>query len=215
MVDGVDMNESIDNLVAYQPSPDALAEISVETNNYAADIGNVAGGVISNVIKSGANAFRGNVFEFYRNGKFGANTWERNRSGAARAERKQHIFGATLGGPILKNKLFFFLDYQGTVLDQPGTQTVSVAPDAWRRGDLSTIGATIRDPRTGQPFPGNQIPLNRISPTALAILTSPNYPSPNRTVTGVANNYVGDSLSTTRAHQGDVRLDWNASDRDK
>ena len=215
MVDGVEINDTMDNRIGYQPSPDALSQISVETNNYAADTGNVAGGVIGNVIKSGANAFRGNVFEFYRNGTFDANTWERNRSGAARAERKQHIFGATLGGPVLKNKLFFFLDYQGTVLDQPGTQTVSVAPDAWRRGDLSTIGATIRDPRTGQPFPGNQIPLNRISPTALAILTSPNYPSPNRTVTGVANNYVGDSLSTTRAHQGDVRLDWNASDRDK
>ena len=66
-IDGVDMNESIDNLVAYQPSPDALAQISVETNNYAADTGNVGGAVISNVIKSGSNLFRGNVFEFYRN----------------------------------------------------------------------------------------------------------------------------------------------------
>ena len=81
MVDGVEINDTMDNRIGYQPSPDALAEISVETNNYAADIGNVAGGVISNVIKSGANNFRGNVFEFYRNGKFDANTWERNRSG--------------------------------------------------------------------------------------------------------------------------------------
>jgi hypothetical protein len=215
MVDGVEINDTMDNRVGYQPSPDALAEISVETNNYAADIGNVAGGVIGNVIKSGANNFRGNVFEFYRNGKFDANTWERNRSGAARAERKQHIFGATLGGPILKNKLFFFVDYQGTVLDQPGTQTVAVAPVAWRRGDLSSLTTPIRDPRTGLPFPGNQIPLNRISPVALAILNSPNYPAPNRTVTGLTGNYVGDSLSTTRAHQGDLRLDWNASERDK
>ncbi|PYQ69289.1 MAG: hypothetical protein DMG04_28855, partial [Acidobacteria bacterium] len=70
IVDGVDMNESIDNLVAYQPSPDALAEISVETNNYAADTGNVAGAVISNVTKSGSNLVRGNVFEFYRNSDF-------------------------------------------------------------------------------------------------------------------------------------------------
>src|SRR5258706_4301633 len=215
MVDGVEINDTMDNRVGYQPSPDALAEISVETNNYSADTGNVAGGVISNVIKSGANNFRGNVFEFYRNGKFDANTWERNRSSSPRAQRKQHIFGATLGGPILKNKLFFFLDYQGTVLDQPGTQTVSVTPDAWRRCDLSTIGATIRDTRTDLPIPGHQIPLNRISPVALAILNNPNYPSPNRTVTGVTNNYVGDALTTTRAHQGDLRLDWNASDRDK
>ena len=81
-IDGVDMNESIDNLVAYQPSPDALAQISVETNNYAADTGNVAGAVISNVIKSGSNRFRGNVFEFYRNSKMDANSWSNNRSSA-------------------------------------------------------------------------------------------------------------------------------------
>jgi hypothetical protein len=215
LIDGVDMNETVDNRIAYQPSPDALAEISVETNNYAADIGNVAGAVISNVVKSGANQFRGNVFEFYRNSDFDANTWANNRSNAPKGERKQNIFGATLGGPIIKNKLFFFVDYQGTILDQPGTQVVSVAPAAWRTGDLSSISTVVRDPRTGLPFPGNQIPLNRISPTALAILNSPNYPVPNRTVTGVTGNYVGDFLSTTRAHQGDLRLDWNASANDK
>jgi hypothetical protein len=73
-IDGVDMNESIDNLVAYQPSPDALSQISVETNNYAADTGNVAGAVISNVIKSGSNRFKGNLFEFYRNSVLDANS---------------------------------------------------------------------------------------------------------------------------------------------
>ena len=81
-VDGFDVNETIDNRVAYQPIPDAIAEISVETNNYAADVGNVGGAVVSNVIKSGTNRYRGNVFEFYRNSKFDANTWENNRSGA-------------------------------------------------------------------------------------------------------------------------------------
>jgi len=216
MVDGVEINDTMDNRVGYQPSPDAIAQISVETNNYAADTGNVAGGVISNVIKSGANQLRGNLFEFYRNSDFDANTWERNRSSAARAERKQHIFGGTLGGPIVKDKLFFFVNYQGSILDTPGSQTASVAPEAWRRGDLSSIATPIRDPRTGLPFPGNQIPANRISPFARALLgDTAKYPLPNRTVTGVAGNYVGESLSTTRAHQGDLRLDWNASAHDK
>ena len=216
MVDGIEINDTMDNRVGYQPSPDALAEISVETNNYAADTGNVGGAVISNVIKSGTNSFRGNVFEFYRNSDFDANSWDRNRSKAARPERKQHIFGATLGGPIIKNKLFFFVNYQGTVLDQPGSQTASVAPEAWRRGDLSSVTTAIIDPRTGQPFPGNQIPVSRFSPTALAILNSPDYPLPNREVPGgITGNYVGDSLSQTRAHQGDLRLDWNASANDK
>src|SRR5438034_3033241 len=144
MVDGIDMNESIDNLVAYQPSPDALAEISVETNNYAADVGNVGGAVISAVTKSGANRFQGNAFEFYRNSDFDANTWENNRSGAAKQERKQHIFGGTLGGPVVRNSLFFFADYQASRQDAPGFVTASLAPESWRRGDLSSVSTQIR-----------------------------------------------------------------------
>ena len=163
-IDGVDMNESIDNLVAYQPSPDALAEISVETNNYSADTGNVAGAVISNVIKSGSNSFRGNAFEFYRNSKMDANSWSNNRSNAAKPNRRQDIFGGTLGGPIVKNTVFFFGNYQGTRFKQPGVETASVAPETWRRGDLSSVtNVTIRDPQTGQAFAGNQIPTGRIS----------------------------------------------------
>ena len=216
MVDGVDMNESIDNLVAYQPSPDALAEISVETNNYAADTGNVAGAVISNVIKSGSNVVRGNVFEFYRNSDFDANTWDNNRSNAPKAQRKQHIYGGTLGGPLKKNKLFIFGDYQGTKFDAPGSETVSVAPGEWRNGDLSTAVATIRDPQTGLAFSGNQVPVARISPIARAILSNTSlYPLPNRNVGGVSGNFVGDALTTTRAHQGDVRVDWNVTANDK
>jgi hypothetical protein len=215
-IDGVDMNESIDNLVAYQPSPDALAQISVETNNYGADTGNVAGAVISNVIKSGTNAVRGNVFEFYRDSSMDANSWANNRSKAAKPERTQHIYGATLGGPILRNKLFAFGNYQGTRFDAPGSETVSVAPEAWRRGDLSSVTATIRDPLTGQAFPGNQIPASRISPIAAAILNNVAlYPLPNRTVSGVTGNYVGETLTTNRANQGDARIDWNTSAKDK
>src|SRR5499427_1450301 len=217
MVDGVDMNESIDNLVAYQPSPDALAEISVETNNYAADTGNVAGAVISNVFKSGSNVVRGNVFEFYRNSDFDANTWDNNRSNAPKAERTQHIFGGTLGGPLKKDKWFIFGDYQGTRFNAPGSETASVAPAEWRAGNLATVGSPVHDPLTGQAFDGNQIPLTRISPIARSILGNTSlYPLPNRNVGGgVTGNYVGDALTTTRAHQGDVRVDWNATAKDK
>jgi hypothetical protein len=215
-LDGVDMNESIDNLVPYQPSPDALAEISVETNNYSAELGNVAGAVIGNVMKSGTNEIRGNVFEFYRNSDFDANSWENNRSDADKPERTQHIYGFTLGGPIVRNKLFFFGDYQGTRLDQPGSQVLALAPESWRRGDLSDVSTPIIDPVTNQPFPGNQIPENRISPVARAILgDSSLYPLPNRDVEGVEGNYVGEQLTTTRAHQWDVKIDANLSDADK
>ncbi|MGH9374056.1 MAG: TonB-dependent receptor domain-containing protein, partial [Vicinamibacterales bacterium] len=215
-IDGVDMNESIDNLVAYQPSPDALAEISVETNNYSADTGNVAGAVISNVIKSGTNRFRGNAFEFYRNSKMDANSWSNNRSNAAKPNRRQDIFGGTIGGPLVPNKLFFFGSYQGTRFDQPGSETASVAPESWRRGDLSSVTTQIRDPRTGQTFAGNQIPGGRISPLASAILNNTSlYPLPNRNVAGVTGNFVGERLETIRAHQSDVRIDWSPSSKDK
>ncbi|HEU4525186.1 MAG TPA: TonB-dependent receptor, partial [Gemmatimonadales bacterium] len=215
-VDGLDANETIDNRVAYQPIPDAVAEIAVETNNYAADVGNVGGALVSNVVKSGTNRFRGSVFEFYRNSEFDANTWENNRSAAPRPERKQHIYGGTLGGPIVKDKLFFFADYQGSRQDAPGPATASVAPESWRNGDLSSLNVVIRDPLTGLPFPNNQIPLDRISPIARQILNDhANYPLPNRSVAGVSGNFVGESLFVIRAHQGDLRLDWNASASDK
>ena len=216
-IDGVDMNESIDNLVAYQPSPDALSQISVETNNYSADTGNVAGAVISNVLKSGSNLLGGNVFEYYRNSKMDANSWSNNRSGAAKPERRQDIYGGTLGGPLLKNRVFFFANYQGTRFDAPGFETVSVAPETWRRGDLSSVTAAIRDPRTGTPFPGNQIPAGRISGIASGILNNlALYPLPNRAVPGgISGNFVGETLTTERAHQGDGRVDWNASPNDK
>jgi hypothetical protein len=215
-VDGFDANETIDNRVSYQPSPDAIAQISVETNNYSADVGNVGGAIVSSVIKSGSNRFSGSAFEFYRNSKFDANTWENNRSKAPKQERKQHIYGATLGGPIRKDKLFFFADYQGSRQDAPGFTTASVAPEAWRRGDLSSVATPIIDPLTGQRFPNNTIPLNRISASARALLNDlAKYPLPNRTVAGVTGNYVGETLLSIRAHQGDVRLDWNASDKDK
>jgi hypothetical protein len=218
LLDGVDMTETVDNRVAYQPNPDALAEISVETNNYAADVGNVAGAVISSVLKSGSNRFRGNAFEFYRNSDMDANTWENNRSGAAKAQRTQHIFGGTFGGPIIKNKLFFFGNFQQTKLDQPGSAVASVAPAEWRAGNLSNVTTPIRDPLTGQPFPGNIIPANRISPVARALLAdTAKYPLPNRGATSglVTGNYVGSSLSETSAPQGDVRIDYNPSNNDR
>jgi Carboxypeptidase regulatory-like domain/TonB dependent receptor-like, beta-barrel len=216
-VDGLDVNETIDNRVAYQPIPDALAEISVESNNYSADVGNVGGAVVNSVIKSGANEFHGNVFEFYRNSDFDANTWENNRSAAPKQERKQHIYGGTAGGPIVRNSVFFFADYQGSRQDAPGFLTASVAPEAWRRGDLSDVSVQIRDPRTGLPFSGNQIPIDRFGATARAILNdTTNYPLPNRTVPGgIIGNYVGETLLKIRAHQGDVRVDWSASTNDK
>ena len=202
-IDGVDMNESIDNLVAYQPSPDALAEISVETNNYSADTGNVAGAVISNVIKSGTNSFHGNAFEFYRNSSMDANSWSNNRSSAAEAgapagHLRRHASADRWSRASCSSS--------ATTRARGSTRPAS-RRSRWRRrpGARVTCRAsppTIRDPATGVAFAGNQIPLGRISPIARAILSNTSlYPLPNRVVSGVTGNYVGETLTTIRAHQ--------------
>ncbi len=221
-LDGVDMNESIDNLVAYQPSPDALAEVSVETNNYAAELGNVSGAIINNVIKSGTNNIHGNGFEFLRNSSMDANTWVNNRAHAVKPPKKQNIFGGTIGGPIVQNKVFFFADYQGLNLTDPaGSGTVlSVPLAAWRQGDLSSLlakGVTIKDPLTGQPFPGNIIPQSRFSPTAKALLADTTaWPLPTLAGTDVVNNFVNSNTQrTTRNHQVDGKVDYNLSNENR
>jgi hypothetical protein len=213
-LDGVDMNEAVDNLLPYQPNPDALAEVRVETNNYSAEFGNVAGAVIGSTIKSGTNDYHGNGFEYWRDSSMAANTWENNRAHADKAKLKQHIFGGTFGGPLVKNKVFFFGDYEDFRRDRPGEQVVSVAPLAWRSGDFSGVGVTIRDPQTGQPFAGNIIPQARFSPIARAVLANTTlYPQP--TLPGDTNNFVAGSSQKLRTHQGDVKVDLNLSDRDR
>jgi len=213
-LDGVDMNEPIDNLLPYQPSPDALAEVRVETNNYSAEFGNVAGAVIGSTIKSGTNALHGNAFEYWRDSSMAANSWENNRGGAKKAELSQNIFGATVGGPIARNKAFFFGDYQSFLRDRPGEIVISVAPEAWRHGDLSSAGVIVKDPATGQPFPGNQIPESRFSPVARAVLANQRlYPLANRP--GDTSNLVTGSSDKQRTYQGDAKVDLNLSTNDR
>jgi hypothetical protein len=213
-LDGIDMNEPIDNTLPYQPSPDALAEVRVETNNYSAEFGNVAGAVIGSTIKSGTNEFRGNGFEYWRDSSMAANTWENNRAHAKKAELSQHIYGATIGGPLIKNKLFFFGDYQTFQRDKPSELVRSVAPAAWRQGDFSGVAVTIRDPVNGQPFAGNQVPTDRFSPIARAVLANQTlYPLPNRP--GNSSNLVAPNSERQRAYQGDVKVDANLSANDR
>ena len=118
-VDGIDANEGINNGILYQPSPDAVEQVSVETNNYSAELGNVAGAVVNMVIKSGTNQFRGNGFYYLRDNELAATPWATNRAGGTKANFTRDTFGGTIGGPILQNKLFFFGNYQGGRAGQP------------------------------------------------------------------------------------------------
>jgi carboxypeptidase family protein len=221
-IDGVNSNEAINDGIAYQPSPDAVEQVSVETLNYSAELGNVAGAVINMVIKSGTNQFRGNGFWYWRDNKLAATPWDVKRAGGKKSEFSRNIFGGTFGGPIVKESLFFFGNYQGgRERIPPNDAFATVVPDAWRRGDLSSLlarGIVIRDPRTGLPFPNNQIPVSRFSPLAAALFGNESlYPRANvaRPLSDFRQNYRGTTATTQDTNQFDVKLDWNASASDK
>jgi len=220
LLDGVDINEPIDNLVAYNPNVDALAEMRVLTGNASAEFGNATGATVIMATKSGTNAFHGDVFEFLRNDKLDSNDFFNNRSGSAKRALRQNIFGGTLGGPIRKDRLFFFMDYQGTRERDSGTSLNTVVPAALRTGNLAVFPAgSIKDPLTGQPFPGNVIPANRIvNPVAQALFSNPKlYPLPNAQGTGplgLQNNFVGVSANSLNNDQADAKIDFRATDKD-
>ncbi len=219
LLDGVDINDSIDNRIGYQPSVDALEEVKVLTGNAPAEFGNVGGAVVNAQLKSGTNAFHGNLFEYLRNDKLDANGFFSNRSSARKRALRRNIFGGTLGGPIRRDRLFFFLDYEGTREVDSGDGTASVALAEYRTGDLAKFPVVIRDPENKQPFAGNQIPQSRIvNPVSLALAQDTRlYPLPNRTGTGrigVSSNFVGRSANRTDNDQGDIKIDWRATDQD-
>ncbi len=140
LLDGVDNNFTSDNLVSYQPNPDAIEEFKLITNNASAEFGNFQGGIINVVIKSGTNQFHGNVFEDFRNDKLNADNWARNWQALPRSPLRWNQFGGTFGGPVKKDKLFFFTDYQGLrQATPPQFSSATVMPLAWRTGDFSSL----------------------------------------------------------------------------
>src|SRR6266849_3155288 len=143
------------------PNPDALEEFSVQTNAFSAEHGNATGAVVNMVTKSGSNQFHGSAFEFFRNGALNA----RNFFAARHDLIKRSQFGGTLGGPIKKDRLFFFGSYQGTIQRSvSGTSTALTPTAAQRTGDFSSLQTQLVDPITRQPFAGNQIPVSRLDP---------------------------------------------------
>src|SRR5262249_45177645 len=149
------------------PNPDALEEFSVQTNNYSAEAGRAAGAVVNIVTKSGTNQLHGTLFEFLRNGAMNS----RNFFAATSDKLKRNQFGGSIGGPIIKDRLFFFGTYQGTQTRNISTgNTTFVLTPAQRAGDFSSVSRQLIDPLTKQPFPGNQIPAARINPLTSKLL---------------------------------------------
>lgn len=159
------------------PNPDAIQEFSFQTNNYSAKFGGRGGGVVNMVTKSGSNAFHGSLFEYVRNHAMNA----RNFFASTDDGLKRNQYGVAVGGPIVRNKTFFFFSWQGTQLRQrPPTSTTVVPTAEQRRGDFSSLlpGTQLIDPVTRQPVPGNIIPASQLDPVALKILET--IPLPNQ-----------------------------------
>ena len=136
LLDGMDNNQVSDNLLGYTPAPDAIQEFNLITNNAPAEFGNFEGGIVNATIKSGTNAFHGDVWEFFRNDKLNANSWQNNLQTPALPKQKirWNMFGGTLGGPIIKNRLFFFADYQAQRFDIPSSAVANTMFTAAERG---------------------------------------------------------------------------------
>jgi hypothetical protein len=159
LLDGISVNEQLFDGTVVRPSVDAINEFKVQANSFSAEFGR-GNAVLNATIKGGTNEIHGTVYEFLRNNKLDA----RNFFLAAKAPYRQNQFGTAIGGPVRKDKDFFFLNYEGLRVRQGRAFNPIVPSDAFRRGDFSSVTTPVRDPLTGDPFPGNIIPANRINP---------------------------------------------------
>ncbi len=224
-LDGIDLNETFNNLIAYSPSPEALGEVKVLTANSPADYGNVNGGGVVSVLKSGTNQIHSSLFGFLQNYNLNANSWNNNQAipKIPKNSYTQDQFGGTLGGPIVRDKLFFFVDYLGSREHSGGTSTASAFTQAMRNGDFSALLATktptqLYDTQNGfAPYAGDKgIPI--LNPVAQFLFANPNlYPLPNATpVDGLTKNDLQGPARSFRANnQGDVRVDFSPRNADK
>ncbi len=218
-LDGISIDETQNNLIGYAPSPDALQEIRVISANAPAQYGNVNGGDIVSVLKSGTNKFHGSIFDNVEDQDLTGTTWSNGFAGLPKTPYTQNIFGATFGGPIFKNKLFFFVDYEGTRNHSGGFGANSVLSAAERQGDFSAAlakGYSIVNQQAGyQPFTG-AVPIN--NPVVQFLVSHPQYyPLPNHAATDGLdqNNFQGPTNAFVTNDQGDIKIEYDPRAADK
>ncbi|HEY8561627.1 MAG TPA: carboxypeptidase regulatory-like domain-containing protein [Pyrinomonadaceae bacterium] len=212
-LDGVDNNETLFGVAVVVPSIDAIQEFKVQTANYSAEFGRGSGANVNVAIKNGTNELRGTVYEFVRNDAFDA----RNPFSTRKNPLRRNQFGFSVGGPIvlpkfgsgdplvdLRDRSFFFFNYEGLIERRGFTSLVNVPSAAQRGGVFATA---ITDPTTGQPFPNNRIPEGRINPISQRILQL--IPLPN---TAGSPNYNFSSSNPTDNNQINTRIDHRFSD---
>lgn len=177
-LDGLNANAGMDERGMAIPNVDTIAEFSVETNSFSADQGRNPLQVLM-LTKSGTNQFHGTAWEFLRNEKLDAFNTFAKRPGARKPKLSRNQFGATLGGPVIQNKTFFFASFEGTTIRQERIYNSNTVLPEMLTGDFSSVTTPIRDPLTAQPFAGNRIPADRIAASSKAFfpyLLLPNSP---------------------------------------
>jgi hypothetical protein len=207
LFDGISSKNQYQNNIGIQPTPDSIAEFKTLSGYITPEFG--APSAVNVVTKSGTNDFHGAAWEFFRNDKLDA----RNTFEAEVPKLRHNQFGGAGGGPIIKNKLFFFGDYERLERRGASRSVFAIVPDsAFFNGDFSSVTTPIIDPLTGQPFQNNQIPADRIHSFPKAAQQfwpdpTPNAPAPY--------NFLGTGKSEQTDEKWSVRVDWNLSEKDK
>ena len=218
-VDGANNNDVGSNrTILVFPSVDAIDEFKIHRNSYGAEFGGSAGAQVNIVTRSGTNEFHGGAYYFGRNEKLASADYFLKQADQPKGPLKVHDFGWTLGGPIIKDRLHFFVSQEWNREQRGITRATFVPTAAERAGDFS--GSLIEgcssdrpvDPLTGSAFPGNRIPANRLSPAGLLVLQL--YPAPNVSPSGGScNNWVTALNTPINWRQEHARLDWSLSQR--
>ncbi|MFN0102505.1 MAG: carboxypeptidase regulatory-like domain-containing protein [Bryobacteraceae bacterium] len=216
MIDGTDNNDPVLGIIIVNPAIDSVQEYKYTTGNYDAEFAQAGGAVIQVETKSGTNRNHGSLFEFLRNNNFNARNPFSEPNGPPQLKWNQ--FGGSLGGPIVKNKLFAFGDYQGSRQRTGASLLTTTATQAVRDGDFSAFGVPIYDPSSGDAngagrtqFTGNRIPANRISPQAANLLKL--LPLPNTGAAGAFNNnYNASGSEQFDTNQFDIKVDHHVTD---
>ncbi|WP_158750708.1 carboxypeptidase regulatory-like domain-containing protein [Acidobacterium sp. S8] len=220
-LDGVNNMELLNAFINVTPPLDSIQEMKISTNNADITVGTYGGAQVNAFIKSGTNAFHGSAYEFFRDDVLNANQWQATSKAPYRANQ----FGGSLGGPIIKNKAFFFLDYQGLLLRNGISYILTVPTDQMAQGTFlkSQFPSPIYDPLTKAPFPtvstpqGDawQIPANRFDPVSANMLAG-NRIWPSATdQSSISNNYKANTVEPDDNHQFDVKADYQLTDKDR
>jgi hypothetical protein len=221
-IDGVSTtNIWLPHVAAYVPALESLEAVNVVTNSFDAEQGLAGGSAINVQVKSGTNSVHGSAFEYHTNEKLRtANYFD--PPGTSKGKWRYNQYGGTVGGPVVRNRLFYFASYEGTRDRQQLRRTVSLPTEAMRRGDLSASPTLIYDPLTGNPngsgrtpFPNNVIPAARLDPIAqrlLAAMPLPNLRNPDGSVPAT-DNYFAQAPFVFDRWTIDSKVNWNATDK--